>query len=138
MKYSERSGTQNQTGALGERLAARYLTERGLTVVEMNVTRSYGEIDIVARGTSGRLHFVEVKTLSYDSRELLEAAVQARHYNPEDHVDERKIKQLKRVAQAWLSPNTEQVEWQIDVLAIRIVPREKYASVNYLENVTGS
>jgi hypothetical protein len=26
-------------------------------------------------------------------------------------------------------------EWQIDVLAVRIVPREKYATVKYLENI---
>ena len=41
-------GNSNTLGAWGEEKAARFLTERGYTVLERNFHSRYGEIDLIA------------------------------------------------------------------------------------------
>ncbi|MDR2045030.1 MAG: YraN family protein [Clostridium sp.] len=63
-----------QTGKAGEDLAARYLAERGLRVVERNYRSRQGEIDII--GYHDRyLVFVEVKYRRHDGKGTGEEAV---------------------------------------------------------------
>ena len=52
---------RRELGAIGETLAASYLTTRGWRIVDRNVRFREGEIDIVA-ARGGVLAFVEVKT----------------------------------------------------------------------------
>ena len=55
------------TGRAGEELAAAFLVEKGLAVVERNFRCPGGEIDLICRDR-GTLVFVEVKTRSGDVR----------------------------------------------------------------------
>ena len=48
-----------------------------------------------------------------------------------------KLIKLNRVIESWLLENQCDLDWQIDVAAVRIVPREKYATIKYLPNVIG-
>jgi len=48
-------------GDRGEAIASRYLSEKGLSVIERNWRKGHLELDIVALGADG-LHFVEVKS----------------------------------------------------------------------------
>lgn len=123
-----------KTGRLGEVVAAEYLKKRGLMVLEMNYTKSFAEIDIVARETD-ITHFVEVKTVSYDSYSSLEQAVSRATRRPEELVHRRKIKQIHKAVQAWLLENKHEGNFQIDVVAVHLVPRETYAAVDYIENI---
>ncbi|MCD8238836.1 MAG: YraN family protein [Clostridiales bacterium] len=52
--------TPNQTGKIGEEIAAKYLANKGYTVTDRNYRTRRGEIDIVAQ-KDGLLIFVEVK-----------------------------------------------------------------------------
>lgn len=53
--------TRHDKGRIGEELAARYLEERGLQILDRNFRCPLGEIDLIAR--DGRtLVFVEVKS----------------------------------------------------------------------------
>jgi putative endonuclease len=78
-------------GKWGERRAAKYLEANGFAVLESNFRCRLGEIDIVAR-EGGDLVFAEVKT----RLDLLYGL-------PCEAVDERKQKQLARVAEVYLS-----------------------------------
>ncbi len=49
------------TGDRGEAFAARYLSEKGLTILERNYRTPVGEIDLILRD-GATLVFVEVKT----------------------------------------------------------------------------
>jgi putative endonuclease len=50
-----------ETGRLGENIARGYLIEKGYSIIELNYSTRYGEIDIIAR--DGKLVvFIEVKT----------------------------------------------------------------------------
>ena len=65
-------------GALGERLVAQHLEQKGYTIVSQNYQKRYGEIDIIAQ-KKRELLFVEVKlrnTPYFDSAQLITPAKQ--------------------------------------------------------------
>lgn len=127
--------SNKDTGNLGEDLACKYLENKGFVILARNYLKKWGEIDIVARGTDKKVHFVEVKAVSYETKRLLDEAVTRRTWRPEENVHPSKLKKLNRAIESWLMEKDYQGDWQIDVLAIRIVPREKYASAKYIPNV---
>lgn len=132
----------NEIGKIGEDIASNWLKTHGLTVLERNYRMKFGEIDIVAREpstklgeTSGKVHFVEVKTVSYETRQSLDYAVTHETWRPEDNVHNDKIRRFKHVIESWIIEHEYKGDFQIDILAIRLVPREKYAQIKYLDNV---
>jgi putative endonuclease len=134
MKQSKKQGAKNKIGAIGEDLAARYLERKGLQVVTQNYLKKWGEIDIVARGTGG-LRFVEVKTVSYETKQALTQAVSHGTWRPEENVHPKKLQRLHRAIESWIMEHNYDGEWEIDVIAVRVVPREKYAAVKHIPNV---
>ena len=81
------------------------------------------------------MRFVEVKTVSYETKTALERAVTHETWQPEDNVHYKKIQRLNRTIESWLLENNCNLDWQIDIVAVRIVTREKYASVKFIPNV---
>jgi putative endonuclease len=134
MKQHLKQGKKNQVGAFGEQIVVNYLRKRGFTILDTNYLQKWGEIDIVARETN-KIHFVEVKTVSYETKQLLEAAVSHGTWRPEENVHRHKISKLSRTIESWLGEHKCELDWQIDVAAVRIVPREKHATVKYIPNV---
>ena len=122
-------------GDLGERLACIYLEKMGYKVIERNYWRKWGEIDIVAKQGSV-VHFCEVKTVSHETKTELESASVKGTWRPEEQVHEFKLRQIHKAVETWLADNNYQGEWQIDVIALRIVPSEKYSRVKIIENIT--
>lgn len=138
MKQSAKQGKKNQIGAYGEQLAVRYLKNNGFSVLDTNYLKKWGEIDIVARETVGNkqvMRFVEVKTVSYETKAALDYAVTHETWSPEDNVHFKKIQRLNRAIESWLLENNCDLDWQIDIAAVRIVTREKFASIKYIPNV---
>jgi putative endonuclease len=146
----------NEIGKIGEDIASKWLTDKGFLIIERNYLKKWGEIDIVARLPAARLsgrqgqagetaekvHFVEVKAVSHETKRELEQAVShlptgqaGGTWRPEEKVHKDKQDRLKRAIQTWLAESKYEGEWQIDVIAVRVVPREKYCTVKYLENV---
>lgn len=68
-------------GAAGEVMAARFLREKGYTLVGVNVRTRFGEIDMIAQKDT-YLVFVEVKTRGeealYEPREAVTGAKQSK------------------------------------------------------------
>ena len=125
----------NEIGKVGEDLAMHWLIKGGFTIIERNYSRKWGEIDIVARGTSDRLHFVEVKSVSYGTEYDLKYAVTHETYRPEDNVHKNKQDRLKRAIQTWMLEHKYEGEFQIDIVTVRIVLDDKFAQINLIENV---
>jgi putative endonuclease len=84
-------GTARGVGSYGERMAVRYLTDRGLEVLDRNWRCDLGEVDIVARDV-GCLVVCEVKTRRSTT-----------FGQPIEAVDHRKLARLRRLAAAWLA-----------------------------------
>jgi putative endonuclease len=101
-------------GRFGEQLAATYLCEAGLTIVERNWRCSDGELDIVAR-EGEVLVFVEVKTRS-----------SVAFGDPAEAVDRAKANQLRKLALRWLAEHRDVAYWsqlRFDVVAVlRLAP----------------
>ena len=121
-------------GNYGEEIGSNYLIRKGFEIIERNYLKKWGEIDIVARRTD-TVHFVEVKAVSYETKDYLFSGVSRGTLRPEDNVHAYKIRKLSRAIESWLLENQWQGEWQIDIIAVRIVPREKYATVKYIPNI---
>src|SRR5450756_109199 len=98
-----KAGVANAVGAYGERLAARYLVESGMQILDRNWRCDQGEIDIVAMDDTA-LVVVEVKTrrtLAFGS--------------PAETVTAVKAARLRRLACCWLTEHRSLVDSVADV-----------------------
>lgn len=134
MKQSLKQGNKNIIGGYGEEIAVNYLKRKGFQVIQQNYLKKWGEIDIVARETN-KIRFIEVKTVSYGTKADLRTAISRGTYRPEENVHYNKLSRLNRAIESWIMENNYAGEWEIDVIAVRLVPHEKYATVKYLPNV---
>jgi putative endonuclease len=133
MKQGQKQGKKNKTGAIGEEVAVNYLKRNNFEILDINYLKKWGEIDIVARETN-YLRFIEVKTVSYETKNDLKAAISRGTWRPEENVHRSKMQRLNRAIESWITEKKYTGEWEIDVIAVRIVPREKYATVKYIRN----
>lgn len=134
MKLQDKKGDKNKTGAYGEAIAAKFYIKKGFSLLEQNYLKKWGEIDLVLKNNDG-IRFVEVKTVSYETKNNLEQAIQSKLHRPEENVHFHKLNRLGRTIETWLLEHNWEGGWQLDVAAVRIVPREKYATVKLIENV---
>jgi len=98
-----KAGVANAVGAYGERLAARFLVESGMQILDRNWRCAQGEIDIVAMDETC-LVIVEVKTrrtLAFGS--------------PVEAVTTLKASRLRRLAGCWLTEHRSLVDSVADV-----------------------
>ena len=121
-------------GNQGELITANHLKRKGFTLIEMNYLRKWGEIDVIVQKDQ-KIHFVEVKTVSYETKTDLERAVTHGTWRPEENVHAFKIKKLSRAIDSWIADHKWSGDWQIDVAAVRIVPRETFATIKIIDNV---
>lgn len=129
----------NEIGKIGEEIAARFLQSKGLTIVDRNYWKPYGEIDIVAHGTN-KTHFVEVKSVSYETGGIGDPSVSpwpGRHgttYRPEENVHPQKIRRLSRVVESYIISHGTG-KWQFDVIAVYIDPKAFKSKVKWLKDI---
>ena len=111
-------------GAYGERMAARYLREQGLQVLDLNWRCRVGEIDIVARD-GGCLVVCEVKTRRTAS-----------FGSPIEAVTVSKLARLRRLAGSWLAAHGEQGfdDVRVDVVGV-LRPRRGPCRIEHLVSV---
>ena len=138
MKQSHKKGERNKIGGYGEEIAKIYLEKRGFQVISQNYLKKWGEIDIVSRetGINGHIiHFVEVKTVSHETKKALKAAVSRETWRPEENVHYKKLQRMHRAIESWLGEHECSDQWQIDIIAVRLVISPKYATVTYIPNI---
>jgi len=118
-----KAGVANAVGAYGERLAARYLVDSGMQILDRNWRCDQGEVDIVALdGTC--LVIVEVKT----RRSLVFGS-------PAEAVTVAKASRLRRLAGCWLAGHRSLVDSvsdiRIDVVGV-LRPAQGPAQIEHL------
>lgn len=115
-----------EVGKWGEETAARYLEDKGYTIVARHFTHRIGEIDIVAV-KGGRVIFVEVKTRTNN-----------RFGAPEESIGYHKQEKLRRTADVYmLKHRLHNTPYQIDSVAVMYDPMTKQTTIRHLENVVG-
>jgi putative endonuclease len=114
---------KDDLGRKGEQLAADFLADSGLQVVERNWRCSQGEIDLVARD-GDELVFVEVKTRS-----------SLGYGHPLEAITVAKLARLRRLAGAWCAAHPGQHGLvRIDAVAI-VAPTFGAVVVEHLKRV---
>lgn len=114
--------TRSETGQQGERIAARYLAQRGYTLLATNWRCTGGEIDIVAQHRD-ILVFVEVRTRRANS---VDPALES--------ITPRKRQRMLTAAHMYLAQaGLENCEWRIDVIAVAF-RHNSTPVVEHLEN----
>ena len=110
-------------GALGEKIAAEYLTGLGYMIRERNFRSREGEIDIIAE-KDDFLVFIEVRTRTGNS-----------YGTPEESVTTQKKERLIALAEAYIENRDDlPSSWRIDVVAIELGPKRKVARLEIIEN----
>jgi putative endonuclease len=103
--------TTTELGSHGERIAAAYLTDAGLHLLDRNWRCRAGELDIVAR-EGDALVFCEVKTrrgIGYG--------------HPVEAVTVTKQRRLRTLAQRWLAAHDQHApELRFDVVGVLVRP----------------
>ncbi|MFZ9660979.1 MAG: YraN family protein [Chitinophagaceae bacterium] len=112
---------KQERGLMGERLAQKFVEEMGFQVLHTNWRHKHLEVDIIA-GRAECLHIIEVKTQLGSTAGY-----------PEENVDRKKLMNLIRAAERYLSADRRWKRMQIDVLAITLHDDE--AEYFYIEDV---
>lgn len=105
---------KKSVGQTGEELACKHLESLRFEILERNIREKFGEIDILAKTLDGRLHFVEVKTISA-------GYAGASGMTPEDNLSAQKLTKMKKMAEWYANAHPElfgDKGWQIDLVAI--------------------
>jgi putative endonuclease len=98
----------NETGKMGEALAAQWLAAKGYELLHTNWRSGRHEVDIICvRGKV--LHFIEVKTRSNRSVDY-----------PEAKVNRKKMKNLLAAAEAYQYEYPQWKHLRFDILAITL------------------
>jgi len=114
---------RHRLGRIGEDHAAAHLARRGLTIVARNYRTRFGEIDLIAYG-DGVLVFAEVKARRSGSG------------TPWDTLDERKRRQVRRMARAWLHDTDDRPRpslLRFDAIGVVIDAADRLVRLDHLE-----
>jgi putative endonuclease len=122
-----RPDPRRKLGAAGERLAADQLERSGYEIVERNVRRREGEVDLVAvdrRGAAPVLVFVEVKVRR---PRVTGGAVES--------LSARQQERLRGLAEAYAAEHAElPADLRIDLVAIDLASDGSVAGVRHVES----
>ena len=117
---------RQETGNLGEKLAAGFLQKRGYRILQTNYRCPEGEVDIVAR-QNDCLVFVEVRTKRSSA-----------FGSPEESITPAKMEKLRRVAAHYRQAHGDiPASWRIDVVAVELDRRNKPRRIELIENAVG-
>ena len=152
---------KKEIGALGEALVVKHLKNKGFVHMESNFLRRQGEIDVIM-ASSGKIHFIEVKTVSrenmlgdvqkgaqnYKTPDIRSSDVihetsihetvirEDNNHSPEENVSAWKMRKLARVVQIYLNVNNfESREWQFNVAVVFLDRKNKKALIKFIKDV---
>lgn len=118
------------TGQRGEKIAQKYLLQKGFRILNLNVSNTHGkrlgEIDIVAKQGSC-IVFIEVKTRIKKS--FIEPF-------PEENITRSKLSKCVCAAEMYLkNKRLENMQWRFDALSIVLCEQQKVAKIKHMENI---
>jgi putative endonuclease len=139
MKQNKNKTEKQKIGEIGENIAVKHLVKQGYKILDRNFRKPWGEIDIVAK-KDDILYFVEVKTVSYETvsyetNKLV--SLENNDYDPENNVDDWKIKRLNKAIQSYLGyiKSSDKQEWQINIMSVFVDLKNKKAKIRITEDI---
>ncbi|MEK7194414.1 MAG: YraN family protein [Patescibacteria group bacterium] len=122
---------KRRLGDVGENVTCVFLEKHGFKIIERNYLRKWGEIDIVAKKGS-IMHFVEVKSISHTTA-LVSGVTDG--WRAEDNMHPQKLRRLHRAIQTYLLEKHLDLDWQLDLVIVKIDENRRTASVEMLSNI---
>jgi putative endonuclease len=119
-------------GKMGELLVAKALENKGFYIECMNYRKKWGEIDVVA-SREGKLHFVEVKTVTRKTSSTKLSKNENQH-QPEENIHESKIKRLLRTIQTYIAEKDFSGEYFLDYAMVYLDRCGKVIKTEYMHN----
>lgn len=110
----------NELGIEGEKLAVAHLQKKGYAILETNYRFQKAEVDIIAQ-KGEILAVIEVKTRT-----------SANFGNPEEFVNQKKIKLLVKAIDNYVNENDLDVEVRFDIVAVLL--DKKDVTINHIED----
>lgn len=98
----------NLTGNLGEKMAVKYLLDKGYAILHRNWRHKNWEMDVIAE-KNNKLHFIEVKTRRTTTFGF-----------PEEDVSKKKVRNLMGAAEEYLLIHPKWKLIQFDILSITL------------------
>lgn len=122
--------SRKEIGKMGEDAASVYLTRKGFSVIDRNVLRKTGELDVVAV-KDGTLHAIEVKTL------LCSEFPQEGHtgFDPSFNLHAGKIQKVARTLEWYAAEKHWEGGQQVDGAIVWLRARDKVLRVLYLPQI---
>ncbi len=122
--------TKRNFGDLGEKLAAKYLKNKGYVILDLNFQNNFGrrlgEIDIIARDGE-ELIFVEVKT-----REINKYADTL----PEENITHLKLMRLAKIADAYIRlKKLDHLDYRFDAISVWLDSKSKEAKIKHIRSL---
>jgi putative endonuclease len=121
-----------RVGQTGESIACRFLENKGFSVIARNYRRKFGEVDIIAQKGS-TVHFVEVKSARFLA--IPDVTRENEGYRPEELVHPGKLKKIGMVANEYMANKPENLDFQIDVIAVFLDEAKRVGRCRFIENV---
>lgn len=119
---------KSKLGKKGENITCEYLVQNNFKIIDTNVGRPWGEIDIIARDPDKTLVFVEVKTMKDYKGGI----------KPENQMTKAKIDRIKKTASLYAGGNQELIKdkkgWRIDLITIK-VEKDTPISIKHYKNI---
>ena len=117
-------------GDIGENIACKYITNKGLQVIDRNYQKLWGELDIIAKKDKV-IHFFEVKSVTASFSNELDI------HRPEDNVHAYKLKHLRRIIETYLEDKGYgfDAEFYFHVLCVYMDMRTRKARVVWIDNI---
>jgi putative endonuclease len=125
--------THKDRGVLGEKVAAEYLRRYGFEIIDGNVSRKSGELDIIAK-KEGCLHFVEVKSLACEA--FPRSGETTDRYDPAFNLHTNKLRKVVRTAEWYCADIDWEGEWQVDAVFVWLRFHDRMARVSYVPQVS--
>ncbi len=119
--------SKNQNlGKIGERLATNILLKKGFKIISHNFFCRFGELDIIAQTSKGKIIFVEVKTLTSESLLKIEQCL-----------TKRKILRINKTILLWLNKfHYSFTDWRLDYIGLVIQRNtDNILKFQYFENI---
>lgn len=112
-----------ELGVFGEKVAKRYLENKGYKIIAQNYKNHYGEVDLIAKNDSF-LIFVEVKTRIKNTFGF-----------PEEAINRQKQERLIRISSQYLLENQiENENYRIDSISIEVDEGNNKARIRHLKD----
>ncbi len=124
--------SRKEIGALGERIAALYASRHGMRVVDKNVSRKTGELDLIA-SEGDTLHFIEVKTILVEH--FFDPDATGDEYDPSVNLHGAKIRKVARTGEWYVMEKHWDGEWQVDGCLVWLRRSDGAARVQYLPQI---